>query len=404
MSTHTVFEDYLNFRFQKAGAVTPGQKLEVVRQVRADAERGQVPIDANSVASLDTSDPNVQAVLRGESVSMGTGTAPKRRKKAAAMGGDNENRRKIVLFALVAFGPILLALGALFFRGRSRAAAAEAEVVAANAATETVVAQAALTEIPLTMTAEAEADIEAAAADAEALATLPVPTPTADGVLYAPIAGDAAQKLTNPASIEIGGRLFILQQGEVDRKTGLWNPEQPEWLEETELRKVFALPRAYLEDAGIVPGTHALVRLRNGELIDFVITTILRIPMNQIEVLSSNRPSLVILTIDELAGGQDPQLERLVIVGEVPVPEQPEQLLEPQPLTASIRPGVEGEGARLRKEPSLTAEVIDLLPVDTVISVPFPLQRQEEDDLVWVYVYTTNGSGWLAEDLIIYRP
>ena len=402
MSTHIVFEDYLNFRFGKAGAVTPGQKLEVVRQVRADAERGQVPIDANSVASLDTSDPNVQAVLRGESVSMGTGTAPKRRKKAAAMGGGNENRRKIVLFALVAFGPILLALGALFFRGRSRAAAAEAEVIAANAATETVVAEAALTEIPLTMTAEAEAT--ETDDETTALATLPVATPTANGVLYAPVAGDAAQKLTNPASIEIGGRLFILQQGEVDRKSGLWNPEQPEWLEETELRKVFALPRAYLEDAGIVPGTHALVRLRNGELIDFVITTILRIPMNQIEVLSSNRPSLVILTIDELAGGQDPQLERLVIVGEVPVPEQPEQLLEPQPLTASIRSGVEGEGARLRAKPSLTAEVLDLLPVDTVISVPFPLQRQEEDDLVWVYVYTTNGSGWLAEDLIIYRP
>jgi hypothetical protein len=402
MSIQNVFEDYLNFRFTKAGAVTPGQKLEVVRQVRADAERGQVPIDANSVASLDISDPNVQAVLRGESVSMGTGTAPKRRKASASnLGGDNENRRKMLLFLLVSFGPILLAFIFLFFRGKSRTAAAEAEVLAANAATETVVAEASLTEIPVTMTAEA---VSTQLADAEMQPTLVIPTPTADGVLYAPVAGDAAQKLTNPASIEIGGRLFILQQGEVDRKTGLWNPEQPEWLEETELRKVFALPRSYLENAGIVPGTHALVRLRNGELIDFVITTILRIPMNQIEVLSSNRPSLVILTIDELAGGQDPQLERLVIVGEVPVPEQPEALMEPQPLTATIRSGVEGEGARLRKEPSLSSEVLDLLPVDTVISVPFPLQRQEEDDLIWVFVYTTNGSGWLAEDLIIYRP
>ena len=236
-----------------------------------------------------------------------------------------------------------------------------------------------------------------------AVPTLVIATPTQDSVLYAPVAGDAAQAQINPASIELGGRLFILQEGKVDKKTGLWNPTQPEWLTETELRKVFALPRSYLENAGVVPGGHILVRLRNGELVDYVITTILRIPLNQIEVLSANRPSVVILTIDENQG-QAPDLERLVVLGEVPVPDQPQELLVPQPLSAYVRAGVEGDGARLRAEPSLKAEVIDLLKVDTVISVPFPLQRVDEDSLTWVFVHTANGSGWLAEDLIIYRP
>ena len=34
-----IFEKYLTYRFQRAGAVTPGQKLDVLREVRADAER-----------------------------------------------------------------------------------------------------------------------------------------------------------------------------------------------------------------------------------------------------------------------------------------------------------------------------------------------------------------------------
>ena len=38
---NNVFEKYLSYRFQRDGAVTPGQKLEVLRSVRADAERGR---------------------------------------------------------------------------------------------------------------------------------------------------------------------------------------------------------------------------------------------------------------------------------------------------------------------------------------------------------------------------
>ena len=394
MSQQQVFQDYVQERFEQAGAVTPGQKKAVVEQMIADAHRGQVPIDENSVVTLDVNDASVQAVLRGESVSVGMGT-PVRRKAKKGKGGLSETQRKIAILAAILLIPILLSIMVLFFRARGKAqAAAEAEaaMVEPTADLDTLLA--------MTQTAIAEDD-------AEAEATLPPllePSPTPDDVLYAPVEGDAAQELTNPASIELGGRLFILQEGEVDKKTGLWNPQQPEWLQETELRKVFALPRAYLEDAGIAPGTHALVRLRNSEIVDFEITTILRIPMNQIEVLSSNRPSLVILTIDETnGGGQDPQLERLVIVGEIPVPEQPPEMVNPKPLNAVIRYSADG-AARLRAEPGLSTEVIGTLEADTVITVPYPIQRVAADDLTWVFIHAATGSGWIAEELIIYRP
>jgi len=393
MSIREIFEQYLHHRYQRDGAVTPGQKLEVLHKVRHDAENGQVPIDDRSVVTLDTSDPSVAAVLRGESVSMGAG-APARRKspRIKKMSGQ---KGKLALFLLALLGPILLAFIAFSIRGSNRAkAAAEAEA-AAYIATPDMLAMIAMTQTKMARPTSTP--------EAKPTATLAIATPTMDSVLYAPVAGDAAQEQTNPASIEVGGRLFILQKGEIDRKTGLWDPQQPEWLGETELRKVFALPRAFLEDAGIVPGGHIMLRLRNGEMIDYLITTILRIPMNQIEVLKSNSPSAVILTIDDQGQGQDPTLERLVIVGEIPVPDQPRELTENKPLSAAIRDGVEG-AARLRAEPSLDGEVVELLPIDTVLSVPYPLQRMEKDGLTWVYVHSALGSGWLAEDLIIYRP
>ncbi len=388
-----IFEKYLTYRFQRAGAVTPGQKLDVLREVRADAERGQVPTDERTVVTLDTADPNVQAVLRGESVSMGMGAPVRRRSiKSAA---SPETRKKLIVPAILGLLSILTFVILGVRSANNKKANAVAESDAEITPTLDTLALIAMTQTQMAMPTETPETLPTA--------TLAIPTPTQDSVLYAPVPGEAGQDPTNPASIELGGRLFILQQGEVDRKTGLWNPQQPEWLKETVLRRVFALPRSYLENAGITPGGHIMLRLRNGELVDYVITTILQIPLNQIEVLKSNRPSIVILTIDE-TNGQAPTVDRLVVVGEVPVPIQPEEMQEQvKDLSGIVR--YSGMGyARLRKEPSLTGEVIDLLPPDTVISIPFPIQRDEEDGVTWIFVQSALGSGWIAEDLIIYRP
>ena len=386
-----IFEKYLTYRFQRAGAVTPGQKLDVLREVRADAERGQVPTDERTVVTLDTADPNVQAVLRGESVSMGMGTPVRRRSIKSA---SPETRKKLILPAIFGLMSILLFVVLGMRSVNKKKISADTEPEPEATATMDVLMQLSLTQTEMAKPTEIVAS---------PTATFAVATPTQDSVLYAPVPGEAGQDPTNPASIELGGRLFILQQGEVDKKTGLWNPQQPEWLEETVLRRVFALPRSYLENAGITPGGHIMLRLRNGELVDYVITTILQIPLNQIEVLKSNRPSIVILTIDE-TNGQAPTVDRLVVVGEVPIPIQPEEMQEQvKDLNGIVR--YSGMGyARLREEPSLTGEVIDLLPPDTVISIPFPIQRDEEDGVTWVFVQSALGSGWIAEDLIIYRP
>ncbi|MCF6277863.1 MAG: cytochrome c biogenesis protein CcdC [Anaerolineales bacterium] len=387
-----IFEKYLTYRFQRAGAVTPGQKLDVLREVRADAERGQVPTDERTVVTLDTADPNVQAVLRGESVSIGMGAPVRRRSiKSAA---SPETRKKLIAPAIFMLLSILLFVMLGVRSANNKKASAAAESGAEGTPTMDTLAL-----IALTQTAMAEPTKTAVSPTA----TFAVATPTQDSVLYAPVPGEAGQDPTNPASIELGGRLFILQQGEVDKKTGIWNPQQPEWLAETVLRRVFALPRSYLENAGITPGGHIMLRLRNGELVDYVITTILQIPLNQIEVLKSNRPSIVILTIDE-TNGQAPTVDRLVVVGEVPVPVQPEEMQDQaKDLSGIVR--YSGMGyARLRKDPSLTGEVIDLLPPDTVISIPYPTQRTEGDGVTWVFVQSAVGSGWMAEDLIIYRP
>ena len=373
-----VFEKYLAYRYQRSGAVTPGQKLEALRELRAEAQRGSVPIDERSIVSLDTGDPSVGAVLRGESVSIGLG-APLKRKKVVPLVGDWKKYASLAAILLV---PTLLASLALGLRNRGVRAKA-------LAITQTAAALATQASMP-TNTLEVPTP------------TLVVATSTPDSVLYASVPGEPGQGPTDPASIELGGRLFILQQGVVNRETGLWNPTQPEWLEETVLRKVFALPRAFLENAGITPGEHALVRLRDGELVDYIIQTVLRLPLNQIEVLTSNRPSLVVLTIDE-SKGQAPQVERLVLVGEVPVPVQPEDLGQVRSLNGLVRDS--GTGAvRLRATPSLSGDVIELLPPDTLVSIAYPPQRADGDGLSWVYVQSALGSGWLAEDLILYRP
>ena len=65
------FEKYVQRRLAQSGAMTPGQKLEVVRELIEEAQEGKVPVGENAVARLPLDHPAVQAVLRGEEVSMG---------------------------------------------------------------------------------------------------------------------------------------------------------------------------------------------------------------------------------------------------------------------------------------------------------------------------------------------
>ena len=329
-----IFEKYLQYRFERANAITPGQRLEVLEEVRADAQRGMVPIDENTMASLDLNDPAVQAVLRGENVSMGAHSAKRKRGKV-----PNSDRNKLFIVAAIVLVPILLALLFLGYRGRAKAAA--------NAPTETPLASATPTTDPVMIaqqTLSAQATQTQAALMAEASPTLPpTETPPPQQVLYS--SGIAADEPTAPASIEIAGRRFVVLEGQVDSKTGVWEPEGVEWLLDTAVRKVFAIPLEMLKDAQLTVGDPIYVRYRNGYTVTYALTQATDVIVDQIEILNSNKPSMVIIAYT--GNFDDPH--RLILVGEIPVPFQSRENAPAPTAIPGMRAVVIGDGVRLRQ-------------------------------------------------------
>ena len=71
MTDTATFDSYLEFRFDRAQALTPGKKREMILEMLAEAQQGRVPVSRDKVAHLPTDNRSVQAVLAGEPVSMG---------------------------------------------------------------------------------------------------------------------------------------------------------------------------------------------------------------------------------------------------------------------------------------------------------------------------------------------
>ena len=363
-----VFERYLQYRFQKAGAVTAGQRLEVLQQIKDEARKGMVPLDESSVATLDLNDPAVQAVLRGESVSMGGQTL---RKKAPifAMPKTSENRTKFLVLAAVLVIPILAAVLFMSARKASRIAALEASYTPTSLPTVYV---------PPT----------------EVIASPTLETPS-DQVLYS--SGKAAGEPTAPASIEIAGRRFVVLEGEVDNSSGIWQPAGVEWLRGTVVRKVFAIPQEMIEGIALTSGDPIQVRYRNGYTVTYALTQSTQVIVDQIELLRSNKPSIVILVYT--GNLEDPY--RTLLIGEVPVPVASMQQAPPT-VTAPIgqRAIVLSDGARLRIAPSLEADVVGGLSMGQEILIISLTKTIEADGVIWIYVKTPFGNGWIAEDLV----
>ena len=385
MSRRDVFEKYLQYRYERANAITPGQRLEVLEEVKADARRGMVPIDENSLASLDLKDPAVQAVLRGENVSMGNSAATKKRTRL-----PNSERNKVLIVTGILVVPILLALLFLGMRGRARAAA--------NVPTPTAAALPTATIDPVFLaqqTLESQASLTETALAAAATPTLvPTETPSPQEVLYS--SGVAASEPGAPASIEIAGRRLVVLEGSVDSKSGVWEPGGGvEWLKGTFVRKVFAVPLELLKDAQLTTGDPINVRYRNGYTVTFALTQATSVVVDQIEILNSNKPSVVILAYTNNL--EEPK--RLVLLGEIPVPFQAQAGPEPTPIPG-MRAIVIGDGVRLRLLPSLSSATLSNLPIGMEVLVSPGVQQFSSDGLQWVYVQSPLGSGWVAKDLL----
>lgn len=377
-----VFERYLQYRFQQAGAVTAGQRLDVLSEIKREARSGMVPLDEHSVATLDVNEPSVQAVLRGESVSVGGKTLHPSAKRFA-MPKINGTSGKLLILLIIFLVPVLF--GVLFIVSKKNAAAKDLS------AEQTATALALPTQTSVALVTETLAVTETPTA-------APTETLVADRVQYS--SGKAAEDPTSPASIEIGGRRLVVLQGEVDRNSGVWELSGVEWLQGTSVRKVFAVPMEMMDGASISIGDPISVRYRNGYTATYAVTASENVVVDQIEILRSNKPSIAILFY---TGNMDDPY-RTVIFGEIPLPPEA-RAGSSQPtatMTVGLRAIVLSEGARLRLSPSLKSELVGGLAFGSEIYVITQIPSVESDGIRWFYVQTPLGNGWIAEDLMTY--
>ena len=375
-----VFERYLQYRFQQAGAVTAGQRLEVLNKIKEEARSGMVPLDEHSVATLDLKDPSVQAVLRGESVSVGGRTL--RPTKRFALPKATGTTGKILILLAIFLIPILL--GFLYITLKKSAATRSA-------------ANAALTATALVPTSTVTLPPSVTPAITETLSVVPTATLMQDQVQYSE--GKAAEGPASPASIEIGGRRLVVLQGTIDKKSGVWVPSGVEWLEGTAVRKVFAIPMEMMVGASISIGDPISVRYRNGYTATYAVTDSAQVVVDQIEVLRSNKPSIAVLMYT--GNLEDPY--RTVIFGEIPLPPEAKTSAQPTPtMPVGLRAVTLSEGVRLRQSPALNGELINGLPFGTEIYVITQIPSVVSNDIRWFYVQTPFGNGWVAENLITF--
>jgi hypothetical protein len=294
-----VFEQYFRWQAGRAGAVTPGQMLDLVRELRKRAqEQGEFPLGPQTRGKLPPNDPMVKAVLAGEDVSVGGRRVVQ---KSTRPGGLR------AVIALAAFLiPVVIAMFLLMARGRGRAQAAPTPtplslppgLAASPTAPAPVGAAATATSLPLFA-----AGMPTATA---------IPTTTASG--YAVVLGleEAAAGANDPASLEIAGNTFALGMGKP--QAGVWQPTGgAEWLAGTELRRVIAIPVTDALAAAVArlrAGDEIRLRLRSGEVVRYQVGDVVRVKRHQIEVLAGRNPSLVVVLYGERAG------DRTVVIAE----------------------------------------------------------------------------------------
>jgi len=378
-----IFERYLQYRFQQAGAVTAGQRLETLNTIKEEARSGMVPLDEHSVATLDIKEPSVQAVLRGESVSVG-GKTLRQPAKRFAMPSVSSTAGKLLILLAIFLLPILL--GVLYISSKKSASARSLSVDQ----TATALMNPTATMAPPTAPTSA---------NTETPTVIPTATLMRDQVQYSE--GVAAEDPTSPASIEIGGRRLVVLLGEINKKSGVWEPKGVEWLQGTSVRKVFAIPMEMMTDAYISIGDPISVRYRNGYTATYAVTASENVVVDQIEILRSNKPSIAVLFYT--GSIEDPY--RTVIFGEIPLPPEARgsSAIQPTPtMEVGRRAVILTEGARLRQSPSLSSATIGGLVLGEEIYVITQIPSVKSDDIMWSYVQTTQGNGWIAENLIAF--
>ncbi len=349
MTDRTTFEQYLDFRIDRAQALTPGKKLALVEELLEEARQGRVPIARDKVARVPVDSRSVQAVLAGEPVSMGQARMQARSDRAAAILDRVQElsvgaRLGIMVAVMVLFG--LLGFWGFSWLGGDREASAAGE-----------------------------------------LTPTPQGTPATGVVLNETNPGKGG---SDPASLQVGTTSFVLGRGRL--KNGAWEPEQAEWLEDTQVRRVVAIPIDLLKEQ--INGDDVLrVRLRNGFSVPYRVVEISQVQRTQIEVLSSLEPSLVVVLFDETAAST-----RQVVIARL---DYKEMDIKPQADTYLVS-GPAGE-INLRERPF--GSIVGVLRNGTAVQVQADVEPVNDRGYRWVRVETSYGAeGWVAAELLAELP
>lgn len=307
-----IFDKYFNALAAQKLAVSPQDKLALLDELYQKAvEQGLVPISAQPVqiAQVNPQSPRAQAILEGREVSLGDVTiqsTPSLQDRLAGMS----NGRKVLLLLAVLILPVLLFFGLSALSNARRNALAAAATIPP---TQTVT-------LAPTETAE------------------PVYLADATGTPYAMIVATAKPPtgVNDPVSVEFGGVTFLLYQSSV--VNGEWRPSVAEWLEDTELRRVLAVPYS-VEVGNAVAGMKyadpVKLRLLSGEVVTYRLVEIARIKRHQIEYLTELSPGLAIVLYGERS------TDRYVLIAEAVQPGS-EVLLTPT-VTPSLPPSPTAE-------------------------------------------------------------
>ena len=348
MTTQAVFDEYLSYRFDRAGALTPGKKIALLEQLMAEADQGRVPVGHNKVVSLPLESKSVQAVLAGETISLGQTRVQGALDTSRTAQMLNRMQTLSISQRIGLMAAIFVVLFGLVFLIGSLVSHKPSEIVP-------------------TPTLIATPEIEVILSDSS-----------------------PSRKPNDPASIEIGLTSFVLGRSHI--RNGVWEPVQAEWLEGTEVRRVLAIPRDDLEKP-LQRGDVLRVRTRSGVIVPYRVAEITTIQRTQIEALFSLEPSLAIILYDETASSTREAVIAKLDITEMEV--SPDQNLH-------LVSGPAGE-INLRERPF--GAIIGVLVNGTLVEVLADTEPVYDDGYKWVRVRTSYGAeGWVAAVLLAEIP